>query len=122
HFLQDAQTFIESRPAKARKRRPVGFVVGRLEDVGKAQLSGHHADGLRHLEGVGLALDDARSRNQEKRRAATDREGIQGEWSGSRHLKKAYMIWPSLARSNAGAPSSLRAWELPAASRRMKTS
>src|SRR5215471_2036774 len=58
-FLQDTQTFIQSRPAKALERRPVGFVIRSFEDEREAQLARYLLNAFRDLQRVCLALNHA---------------------------------------------------------------
>src|SRR5579872_1977242 len=63
---EDAQAFLQSRPAKAADGRTVRLVVARLEDKGEIERSGHTLDDLRHPYGVIFALNHAWSGDQEQ--------------------------------------------------------
>ena len=71
---EDAQPFVDPRTAKGPRRRAVGLVVRRLEDVLHAGAAGDIAHGESEVDSVRLALDHARACNQEQRRAAPDRQ------------------------------------------------
>ena len=60
HFFQNAQTFHESRPAKAAHGSSISFVVRSLKDERDIQRAGHTFDDFGHEKGVLLAFDNAR--------------------------------------------------------------
>src|SRR5450432_1051068 len=65
-FLEDAQSFLQPRPAEAANRRAIGFVVRSLENKWNIQRTSHALDDLRHADGVRFALNHARPRNEEQ--------------------------------------------------------
>ena len=63
---QNAQTFVQPRPAKAANRSAIGLVVRSFEDVRQFFVASDGSNGVSHLERVSFALDDARSGDEEE--------------------------------------------------------
>jgi hypothetical protein len=65
-FFQDAETFRETGPAKTANGRSIGFVVRGFENKRDIQRSGHALYHFSHEERVLLALNDARTGDEEQ--------------------------------------------------------
>ena len=70
---EDCQSLVEAWSSKRPDGSPVGFVKGRLENKGDVVPRSHLTDGLRHLEGVSLTFDDARSGDERERLLVAER-------------------------------------------------
>ena len=79
HLGQHLQARVEAGPAVRVDRRAVGLVEGRLEDVRHAAPPGDLRDGAAELDGVRLALDDARPADEDERVPAADGDGPDGD-------------------------------------------
>src|SRR5580658_740551 len=78
-LLQNAQTFLNPRSAKATNRSAIGFVVTGFEDKRKPKRPRHALNDLRHANGVLFALDHARPRDEEEiARADSDIADLEG--------------------------------------------
>ncbi len=74
---QHTQPLVEPRPAKRSPRGPIRFVERRLEDKRHAQTPGDVHERRRQVAGVALALDDARTGDENKRALAAKRDVAQ---------------------------------------------
>src|SRR6185312_13310828 len=64
--LENLESGIEPRAAKARSGRAIRLVERRLEDERNAEAAGERLEGSGDLERERLALDDARARNEKE--------------------------------------------------------
>ena len=69
-FFENAQAGGDSQAAIAFQRGAIGLVVRGLEDIGNPQSAADPVTALGHLDGVGLALNDARPGDKEQGGAA----------------------------------------------------
>jgi hypothetical protein len=78
-LFQDAQAFLDARPAKAADRRAVGFVVTGFEDKRETECPGHALDDLCHTNGVLFALNHTGAGDEEEiPRANADVADLEG--------------------------------------------
>ena len=63
---ENAQTFVQPRPAKAANRSAIGLVVRSFEDVRQFFVASDGSNGVSHLERVSFALDDAGPGDEEE--------------------------------------------------------
>src|SRR5216683_3787580 len=96
HLFQNAQAFLDPRPAVAADRGAVRLVVRGFEDERKVEGTHHALDDLRHAQGVLFALNHTRPGNEEQVSGADanviDLEGQSQNLLPPRRREK---IWPS---------------------------